>query len=230
MSISVGQALLKSMENLETNFSLTMEQHSDSYADMLHNLELLNMWVEKLNFLEQDIILKEVCYDLLSSVYISAQGMYRNAYICLRSALELGLSFIYFVDRNYEYLLWKKNDYDMKWATLNNAENGILNKKYFGLFLERTNLDDFINLVHEVYRECSEYVHGKYNYLHTISNEKILYDNSKIDIWSKMFIKIVEIINVFLCIRFNKIAKDLPEDKKITLKDILVRYRLGDIL
>ncbi|SCM92589.1 Putative uncharacterized protein [Bacillus mycoides] len=230
MSVSVGNILSKSMENLGENFSLTMDGHGETYADMLHYLEILNIWEEKLNVFDQNILLKEVCYDLLSSLYISAQGMYRNAYICLRSALELGLSFIYFVDRNYEYMLWQKNDYDMKWATLKDAEKGLLNKRYFKLFLDNPNLEELIVKVQDVYRECSEYVHGKYAYLHTISNQKILYESEKIDSWSNMFIQIVEVINVFLCIRFKDTAREFPEDKKITLKEILIKFKLGEIL
>ena len=112
----------------------TVDNHGELYAEMLHYLEMLNLWSNKLDSYEPKAVLKEVCYDLLSSLYIAAQGMYRNAYICLRSALELGMSFIYFIDRNYEYLLWKANDYDMKWSTLKDNENGLLSKKYLSLF------------------------------------------------------------------------------------------------
>ena len=71
---------------------------------MVHYLEMLNLWTSKLQGFEQVAVLKEVCYDLLSSLYIAAQGMYRNAYICLRSALELGMSFSYFL--SVSFIVW----------------------------------------------------------------------------------------------------------------------------
>lgn len=136
--LDIKRVMEESAEALTENTLKTVDTHGELYAEMLHYLEILNLWSRKLEIYDSNVVLKEVCYDLLSSLHIAAQGMYRNAYICLRSALELGMSFIYFIDRNYEYLLWKVNDYDMKWSTLKDNENGLLNKKYFSFFWGRT--------------------------------------------------------------------------------------------
>ncbi|HBH1337169.1 TPA: hypothetical protein SOK46_000975 [Clostridioides difficile] len=108
-------SIMKDMsESLNSNINCTIENNPQSFSEMIIHLELLDSWVTLTNNLEANIILKEVCYDLLTSLFIVSNGMYRNGYISLRSALELGLSFIYFVDNNYDFLLWQKNKYDMK--------------------------------------------------------------------------------------------------------------------
>ncbi|MGW8423984.1 hypothetical protein ACWGJQ_00580 [Peribacillus simplex] len=229
--LDIKRVMEKSAEALTENTIKTVDNHGELYAEMLHYLEMLNLWSSKLEVYDSNVVLKEVCYDLLSSLNIAAQGMYRNAYICLRSALELGMSFIYFMDRNYEYLLWKVNDYDMKWSTLKDNEKGLLSKKYFSLFLgEDFQVDDLIEKFKSVYRECSEYVHGKYKYMHTIEEQKIHYQKDKIELWAAMFIDIVKLLNILFTIRFNDCANSFSDDKKISLKEVLTDYKLGGLI
>lgn len=229
--LDIKRAMEKSTETLTQNTLTTVDNHGELYAEMLHYLEMLHLWSDKLEEYEASAVLKEVCYDLLSSLYISAQGMYRNAYICLRSALELGMSFIYFIDRNYEYLLWKVNDYDMKWSTLKDSEKGLLSKKYFSLFLGAdAQVDDLIEQFKSVYKECSEYVHGKYKYMHTIKEQKIHYEKGKVEPWGVMFVDIIKLLNILFAIRFNEFANSFPDDKKTSLKEMLTDYKLGEII
>jgi len=227
---SIRDLMIQSSEELSENALRSFTENTTIFSEMMLALEMLNHWEMNLSNIEQIAVLKEVCYDALSSLYISSQGMYRNAYISLRSALELGLSFIYFVDRNYEYLLWKVNDYDMKWSTIKDENNGILSKKYLSLFLKDTNLEELIEGVKDAYRSCSEYVHGKFQYMHTIKGENILYEQDKFVAWSEMFLEVVKLINVMLVIRFQNVANSFTEDKKLSLKEMLVDYRLGGIV
>lgn len=227
---NIRDLMIQSSEALSENALMSFNENSVKFSEMKLALEMLNHWEMNLMNIEQNVVLKEVCYDMLSSLYISAQGMYRNAYICLRSALELGLSFIYFVDRNYEYLLWKVNDYDMKWSTLKDENTGVLSKKYLSLFLGDYDPQELVENVKDAYRMCSEYVHGKFQYMHTMEGEKILYQHDKFDTWSSMFLQVSKLMNIMLVIRFQSIANSFSEDKKLSLKEMLVDYRLGGIV
>jgi hypothetical protein len=155
--------------------------------------------------------------------------MYRNAFICLRSALELGLSFFYFVDNNFRYLQWKKNDFDMKWSLLQDNEVGILSKKYMKLFKNNFKEEIFIEEVQEVYRSCSEYVHGKYEFMHTLHSQQILFDQGKFEEFAKTFLKVTKLIIVYMVIRFNSRQSDFIEDKLVTTIDIAKVYFQGEI-
>lgn len=223
--------IMKDMtDSLRVNINYTIENNPQSLSEMIIYLDLLDSWVAETNDLEANIVLKEVCYDLLTSLFIVSNGMYRNGYINLRSALELGLSFIYFVDNNYDFLLWQKNEYDMKWATLKNYENGIVSKKYLTLFNNKVDLDELINITENIYRQCSEYVHGKYEYMHTKINEQnIIYNKENFDIWSQMFLMVVKILIVFIGIRFNNKIEKLEEDKKILMDEIIREFKLAKV-
>ncbi|MCK9859044.1 hypothetical protein [Paenibacillus sp. ATY16] len=230
MQVNIRDLMIQSSGALSENALMSFNDNSDIFSEMMLALEMLNHWEMNLIDIEQNVVLKEVCYDMLSSLYISAQGMYRNAYICLRSALELGLSFIYFVDRNYEYLLWKVNDYDMRWSTLKDENTGVLSKKYLSLFLGEYDVQELVESVKAAYRMCSEYVHGKFQYMHTMEGEKILYQHEKFVTWSSMFLEVAKIMNTLLVIRFQNVANNFSEDKKLSLKEMLVDYQLGGIV
>ncbi|EFM10815.1 hypothetical protein PaecuDRAFT_2062 [Paenibacillus curdlanolyticus YK9] len=230
MQINIRDFMIQSSGELSENAIVAFNENSAIFSEMMLALEMLNHWEMGLNNLDQNVVLKEVCYDMLSSLYISAQGMYRNAYICLRSALELGLSFIYFVDSNYEYLLWKVNDYDIKWSTLKDENTGVLSRKYLSLFLRDYDVQEFIENVKDTYRMCSEYVHGKFQYMHTTEGEKILHQQDKFVAWSSVFMQVAKLVNIILVIRFQDVANNFSEDKKLSLKEMLVDYHLGGIL
>ncbi|APF20972.1 hypothetical protein ONV75_18715 [Clostridium sp. LQ25] len=224
-------SIMKDMtDSLRKNINYTIENNPQSLSEMIIYLDLLDSWVVETNELEANIVLKEVCYDLLTSLFIVSNGMYRNGYISLRSALELGLSFIYFVDNNYDFLLWQKNEYDMKWATLKNYENGVVSKKYLALFNNQVDLEVLINITENTYRECSEYVHGKYEYMHTKINEQnIIYNKENFEVWSQMFLMVVKILIVFIGIRFNNKIEKLEEDKKIVMDEIIREFKLAKV-
>lgn len=223
--------IMKDMTNsLAKNIDYTIENNPQSLSEMIMYLDLLDTWVTKTSDIEANIVLKEVCYDLLTSLFIVSNAMYRNAYISLRSALELGLSFIYFVDNNYDFLLWQRNKYDMKWATLKNLENGVVSKKYLSLFNDNIDLEGLINITEDTYRQCSEYVHGKYEYMHsTISEQNISYNKDNFVEWSQMFLKVVKILIVFIGVRFNNRIEKLDEDKKILMDEIIKEFKLTKV-
>lgn len=229
-NVDILNAMNKSSEALSQNIQQCSLENTDLFSEMLLYLDILDIWSRNTQEHPCNAVLKEVCYDMLSSIYISSHGMYRNAYISLRSALELGLSFIYFVDNNYEYLLWKNNDYDMKWATLKDENNGVVSKRYLSLFFSNLDVSDLLEATQNTYRECSEYVHGKYEYMHTINEEKIFYNKQKFEQWAEMFLRVVKILNSFLAIRFNEKTKYFNEDKKITLLEIVNEFGLKGVI
>lgn len=220
--------LMEEMTNaIRENVGISINNNPSLFSEMVIHLDLFDVWVKQTEELNANIVLKEVCYDLISSLFISANGMYRNAYISLRSALELGLSFFYFLDNNFDFLLWKKNAYDMKWATLKNQDIGIVSKKYLSLFSHDLDLQELIEATEETYRECSEYVHGKYDYMHTkINEQKIFYDKENFEQYANMFFKVSKILNSFLAIRFNEKVETFEQEKLVLIKEILNEFKL----
>lgn len=217
------QVITDSAEELASNVKSHMEECSSELTEMLNHLSLLNSWTDYLSRFETNIILKEVVYDLLSSVYISTNGMYRNAYSSLRSAIELGIGFVYFTDHNYDFLKWKQNKFDLSWSLLNSESEGVLNKSYLTLFFSEFNYEPYIQKVKELYRECSEFTHGKFNYMQTIESSKIAFDKSKFIEWAKMYVEVIQNLIIILRVRFsNELISFEQEDNIDFMNEIFI--------
>lgn len=151
--------------------------------------------------------MNEVQMDLLVANYLASLGIYRTAYATLRSALELGMLFIYFIDNNYDYICWKDNKKDVSWSRLF-GENAFIDIDYFSIFYGKKEKEKFkaiIQDIKEAYRKCSEYTHGKYDYMMSIQGaSQFGYDEDKYDDFYKEFSRVADLIYVVQAIRFKK--------------------------
>ncbi|WP_366923615.1 hypothetical protein MFMK1_000521 [Metallumcola ferriviriculae] len=230
MTVLTAEKLMKlTSQDLTKNIELHVHDCPARISLMISRPNLLDYWSDILTDLSTNIILKEIGYDLLSSIYISTNGMYRNAYISLRSAVELGISFFYFTDHNYHFLQWKRNVFDMTWSRLVDVDKGVLSNKYLSLFNEAFNTELFIETVKEIYRNCSEYVHGKYEYMHSIGTQRITYDKAKFMQWSTIFLRTVELLLILLSVRFTEKINDLNQDHKETMNEIYKNLGFGEL-
>lgn len=184
---------------------------NDSISDNEHSISQLLIKLEILDICQKEIsnnciaVFNEVQNDLLNGVVFLTQAFYRNSYICLRSAMELALSFIYYTDRNYEFLLWKNNFIDMTWAKLSNSENGVLSGRYLQLFCDDSLIVTELNKdISKCYHECSEYVHGKYQFMQSINKVEIKYDNCSFLKCYKQINLVCDCIITMMFIRFGK--------------------------
>lgn len=212
---------------VEKNINETIEKHNVETAKLLLKMELVQQME---NVIDSNCIdvLKEVENDVLNSIVFMSQAFYRNSMMCLRSALELTLSFFYYHDRNYEFLLWKNNRMDMTWAKLFDSDNSIISKKYLDLFtLGDVKIDELRETIGRRYHECSEYVHGKYEYMQSINEIKIGYDENFVKEFFEQANGIIDILILLIFIRFDKEygLKNLMSDKISIWNPIIKKYR-----
>lgn len=203
---------------IENIFNNANDEMNENYKLALQNeafeigkiTELIAYYKNVSNPLEKDNLVNEIIYDLYTAIHLALSGLYRHSYISLRCALELGISLMRFKDNNYEYLLWKNNEEDIVWSNLVDNERGILSERYLKLFKEGS-YKILIEKTKSYYRECSEYVHGKYKYINPLSNYKIQYNKN---ICHKVLIMckdIVSVLSLLLNIRFNYVSQQYYE-------------------
>lgn len=104
------------------------------------------------------VALREYQYALLAVV----QGQYRQAFMALRLFLELALGAVHFSANELELRIWLKNQRDVKWTPLVDEESGVYSRKLVSAFYEdlADEAAQYGAIARQVYRECSEYVHG----------------------------------------------------------------------
>ena len=228
---TTSEIMQRMFASLENNSRVAVEKNEKIYSQIIMYLNSVEVFCDLLENEQIKLVMNEVCYDLISSVYMASNGMYRNAYICLRSAIELALAVLYFLDHNFDFLLWQENQYDVKWAVLNNKEQGVLSNRYLNLFCEsNTDFGRFIEKVEDIYHNCSEYVHGKYSFMQTnFMQTKIKYDSSIFKEWSENWFDEVKVITLLLAIRLHKKLGELNDEIKKQLAEDAKDYELRGV-
>jgi len=213
---------------LIANFSYYTKEKESELLQLYSRFDLIDTIAKQFENEKATEIYKEVLNDLLCSILFEYQGFYRNAFISLRSALELFMAFIYFLDRNYDYLLWKNNQLDVSWKKMLDPNVGITNERYFSLFIsEKIDYTRITSELEDCYRKCSENVHGKYDFMSTITNP-FLEKNEKlfIDVYNTYF-RLTDLIIAMISIRFNKSINTLDEPDRLEVEKIFKRYEVA---
>lgn len=211
---------------INKNIKDTIENHNSETGKLLLKMELIQQLGSIIcsSCLE---VLEEVENDLLNSIIFMTQSFYRNSMMCLRSAIELSLSFIYYHDRNYEFLLWKNNRMDMTWAKLFDSNSSVISQKYLSLFISgNLKIDQLKETIKKHYHECSEYVHGKYKYMQSIKEVKVEYDKLSVKEYFEQANGVVDILILLLFIRFGEEynLRTIVDDKVSIWNPIIKKY------
>ena len=103
---TVNEVIIKIADTLKDNIKTSEEKQSSNITKCYKELQSVEE-ISSIIFSDGDVfsILSEAKNDLMNSIVFACQGFYRNAFMCLRSSIELIFSFVYYYDRNYEYVL-----------------------------------------------------------------------------------------------------------------------------
>ena len=122
----------------------------------------IEIWTSVLGSRRENTLLKMAAHEYQYAILALAQGHYRHAFKGLRLVLELTLQAGYLSTRELELREWLQNRKDTVWAALVDRENGVLSVRYARSFFP--SLEEHVSyhcaLAEQVYRECSECVHG----------------------------------------------------------------------
>ena len=169
--------------------------------------EDLNQWLSCCGEFQNYILVKEAQDECIKSILMCMQGFYKEAMMCLRQSIEHMLFAIYLSTNDYIYRLWKRGKYDMSWSKIVDPENGIFGKEYINSYaqdIDENRSIELLTIAKNVYRECSEYVHGNYSKLILLS-EGIEYNEKIVDRYIAIFESVQYLICMSLMIRFREI-------------------------
>lgn len=224
----IRQMIADFKNTLNDNISDSIKDNEKKLSEISLNIEVIEDITSHLDN-DTQIILKEVIHDLISGLYSGLQALYRNAYISLRSGIELSLAYIFFLDHNYEYLFWKKDKYDVKWSVLENGETGVLNKKYLKLFCD-DEFENLFTLCRKIYRDCSQFVHGKYEYMYTVKHQIVNYDKNTLVEFLDMLYDLTNVVIALLLIRHSKMNLGIDETYKGIIEENLKKLQLTNTI
>lgn len=199
------EALEQVINALNVNFKKSNEENVNDLNDFLFYIELLEQIYKSIGESQSKDVLAEAQSDLLNSLIFCFQGYYRNANICLRSSIELILSFLYYYDHQYDFVLWQNDCIDMTWTQLTNQEKGVFNDKFLSIINGKNiTINKCLDEFKELYHLTSQYVHGKYEYMQKMLSSKIKYSQPLVKQYFNTSYKILKLEIVVLYLRFVK--------------------------
>ena len=223
-----NEALNEVINVLKTNFINSQAQKQSETNEMINSLELMELIYNSIPESATKTVFMEARSDLMNSMIFCFQGFYRQANICLRSSIELIISFLYYYDNQYDFVLWKNDCIDMTWSQLTNKDKGVFNSKFLSIVFESPlSIDKCLSEIQRMYHLTSQYVHGKYEYMQQRLSDKIVYSESLINDFFASSKIIIELEITLLYIRFIKyITKKLDSTEVSNLNTLLKKYEV----
>lgn len=207
--------------------SLTSEK-ATQFASCEQFSSFYGVWITELKRIgiEQSFMLELALREYTLSLVFVASGLYKQSMDSLRFSLEYTLFSIMLSSNELNYRLWKSHQKDESWSETMHAQTGVYGSVFIQAFApELKNHGALLQtLARNVYRECSEYVHGNYDVMQETPLQ-VKYKEQLFDSFIDKADSVAYLITFALTIRF---WGDLKGDFLSTLEAPIMSY-LGTI-
>lgn len=186
----------------------------------------IDKWISCIDGFSQNLLVQEACGDIAKSVTFCTQGFYKEAIVFLRQFIEHMLFAVLLSTNDYSYRLWKNGQYDMSWSQIVDAQKGVFGKEFIEIYANDIGKDksmELLNIARNIYRECSEFVHGNYGKL-LLLPESIEYNEDMVNMYISYFSTARYIVSMALLIRFREVLED---SEKLNLLEEIIMDNLG---
>ena len=106
----------------------------DALSKCIAFVDDLHKWVSYCDNLKNYILVEEAQTECINSIYMCAQGFYKEAMTTLRQFFEHMLFAILLSTNDYKYRLWQVGKYDMSWSQIVDDQNGIFGKQFISVY------------------------------------------------------------------------------------------------
>lgn len=217
------------------NWEDTLRNESHDVEALLSLIEVFDIWINRLpkNDAAKSLS-REIFADAYMSIHLACFGLYKNAYMSLRSELETAMRLIYFSNHPLEYELWQNGD--EKWIRdlIKGSDVWGENFKYFMYIPEVSQLEAVLqqNLklitgsakLKEIYSKLSKHVHSGGPFLQTKkSHLSPKYNQVEFDSWSAIYKDVQKYINILFTLCFSDIVKKMPANES----DLILNLAIG---
>lgn len=220
MLLQINQTAKNNIACLKENRKIQEIDKCLSFSDDLQN------WISYCGKMKGMILVQESLNECIKSVYFCAEGFYKEAIVTLRQYFEHLLFAVFLSTSDFNYRLWLKGKYDMSWAKITDKDSGIFSVKFMELYADDIDSDRSMGLLDvckNVYRECSEFVHGNYEKLDMLCN-KLTYNSENFNLYIRCFSSAQYIVCMALFIRFRYIFDNPNIVDKL---ELIIRDNLG---
>jgi len=224
------------------NWRKSLKEHHNGIEEILSLLELFDFWKNRLTRDELTKYLsREIYSDGYLSVHFSCFGLYKYAYMSLRSEFETTLRLIYFSSHQLEFSWWQEGD--EKWIRdlLKGTDVWGQNFKYFGYIPEMKIFEESCEQdkgflkgnkprLRETYSKLSKHVHSIAPYLQTKHGLSPKYKQDEFQLWYEIFKEVQRYINILLVLCFCEKFKKMTDREKNSILDLAIGNEYKDLV
>lgn len=220
------------------NWEKTLAEHKDDIEKMIQELNLFDIWSNKLQYVvAAKILIPEIFMDAYISIHFACYGLYKYANMSLRSELETALRLIFFSKHEVEFNWWLEGD---EWYRERQNYPDVWGRNYI-YFQQLKPIKDFENKcethmklfagdanISKVYKKLSKSIHSSAEHFQTRPDRvSPAYDLEELKRWIDDYIRIQTYIQILLSLGFAEEFKALKkgEMKKILEKGMEEYYR-----
>ena len=156
------QEYINEYQNINGEFAKIISKSLESdnlqtHAKAASFMDDFQQWIDLLSDSYEVVLYKEALSEYRSMLLFWCMGLYKHAFISLRSYFEATLFGVQLSANELNFRLWKSEALDLYWSQITNENDGIFESPLFckeALYMRK--------IAVEVYRECSEFIHNNY--------------------------------------------------------------------
>lgn len=210
------------LEGMKTQISATWRSpQAKSLNQCFLFVNDFRTWVTCLKDIPQSILLFSSLNECATANLFCCQGLYKHSMISLRLCLEHCLYGIHMSSNDFYFRRWKSGHEDMKWATITDSNTGIFSKSFIRAYAPEfeDRSAELNSITSNVYRECSEYIHGNYSKLNCLPGQNE-FSQDMLRKYTSGFQSISYLLSIALVIRFKELI--IREDLLPTLENAIM--------
>jgi len=229
MKISELPTLTKAMFNSQkkwskNNWNSALEKHCSDTENLLEKINIFDIWSNALQDSEPTKkLIPEIFVDAYIAIHFACMGLYKYAYVCLRSQLETGLRLVYFSAHSIEFRWWLDgNEWyrsGLQKDVWGEGYNYFANLEFIKKFDKELGKNKTLFAsVKNSYSKLSRYVHSSPESFQTKPGSiSPKYNIGQFRIWLAMSNEILTYINVIFILSFYDKFKDFSATQQKTI-------------
>lgn len=214
----------------DKNWKSTLAEHSTETEKLIEKINIFDIWSNVLHNNEPaKKLIPEIVVDAYMALHFACMGLYKYAYMCLRSQQETVLRLVYFSTHPVEFRWWlngnewyrsglkAKDVWGEGYSYFSNIE---IIKEFENKCENENKLFANGNKVRESYRKLSQYVHSSAASFQTRPDSfSPKYGKKEFKIWLETFIEIQDYINIIFMLAFFEKFKNISSTDQKTVLD-----------
>lgn len=163
------QEYVNEYQNINGEFAKIISKSLESdnlqvHAKAASFIDDFQQWIDLLSDSYEGVLYKEALSEYRSMLLFWSMGLYKHAFISLRSYFEATLFGVQLSANELNFRLWKSESLDLYWSQITNENDGIFAAKFVNAFNPLFCKEAFYmrKIAVGVYRECSEFIHNNY--------------------------------------------------------------------